>query len=203
MALIVPDEKRLFWTTLYIQASAASGVGGHLPNTELTSCCAACPRSQPLVWVLFSLTSLLKVSLGYLMLCLVRGKHLGLLQSCRCIAQVSDSASLGHLLSDGVHDVHDQRHRLLQEQQRHDCTGNWPFGLQRLTHCPRPTQRQGPRSAPGCQDSRRSMSAAACSDDTMQVPACHPTLVSHSGFACPTSLVTHKHACTVRAMLPR
>ena len=28
---------------------------------------------QPLVWVLFSLTSLLKISLGYLMLCLVRG----------------------------------------------------------------------------------------------------------------------------------
>jgi hypothetical protein len=32
------------------------------------------------VWVLFSLTSLLKVSLGYLMLCLVRGTHAGSLQ---------------------------------------------------------------------------------------------------------------------------
>jgi len=44
MALLVPDEKRMFWATLYV---------------------------TPVLWALFSLVSLLKLSLGYLMLCLM------------------------------------------------------------------------------------------------------------------------------------
>lgn len=50
MARLQPEEKRLFWVTLYM---------------------------MPSIWVLFALVSLIKLSLGYLLLCLM-GTVLGL-----------------------------------------------------------------------------------------------------------------------------
>ena len=64
-------------------------------------------------------------------------------------------------------------------------------------------QRQGPRSAPGCQDSLPSMCAAACSDDTMRsAPTCQSNPVSHSGCLSVSSRnpKARLHMC---AMLPR
>lgn len=90
MARVQVEEKRLFWTSLYAMARPPFLCS---PGRPLHAACVSRRRAaeagpwppfpaQPAVWTLFALVSLIKFSLGYLLLCIVRSGRGPLLAEC-------------------------------------------------------------------------------------------------------------------------
>ena len=197
MALIVPDEKRMFWTTLYIQARAAPG-GGHSRCNELMLCAAPPALAAPGVGAVFAhlpAEGVAGVPYAVPGAWHARGE-LHNRFACTCLNSaslprcgptqmgfmMSMTNAIGFYKSSKGTNAQDAVPLLVSSPEA-DTLSTLP-------------QRQGPRSAPGCQDSLPSMCAAACSDDTMRsAPTCQSNPVSHSGCLSVSSR-NLKHACT-------